>query len=585
VETLLRELADHFSEAIRTTYPHLPPEATVAEVAASTHERFGHYQCNNAMKLAAILGQPPRVIAAQIREVVTHSASLKPLVAAVEIAGPGFLNITLSPEFLSRRTLLLREDPRLGVPPLPRPLRVVVEFSSPNTAKEMHVGHLRSTIIGDCLARVLEFLGHDVLRLNHVGDWGTQFGMLIAYLKSKAPEILSGGRAADLPQLMVWYREAKVRFDADQEFKKRAQQEVVALQGGDRQSLAAWERICAISRRGYQEIYDLLEVQLTERGESTYNSVLQEIVDELEAKKLITISGGAKCLYLEGFTNREGDPLPLIVQKSDGGFLYATTDLAALRQRVRDERAQWLIYVIDAGQSTHMAMVFAAAERAGFVDRLKVRLDHVPFGLVLGPDGKKFRTRSGETERLIDLLTTAVDKARAILIQRGVQMTPSELEETARALGLGAVKYADLSCHRLKDYSFSYERMLRFEGNTAAFLLYSFVRIHGIKRKIGAAWEEAQREAEIWLDHPSEIALGLHLCRFAETLDGVTRDLLPNRLTDYLYGLAERFNAFFRDCRVEGSPEQNRRVLLCDATARVLAKGLDLLGLKTVQRM
>ena len=468
--------------------------------------------------------------------------------------------------------------------PLSQRSRVIVEFSSPNMAKEMHVGHLRSTIIGESLARVLEFLGYEVIRLSHVGDWGTQFGMLIAYIKEEARGVFTGEQQADLGQLMAWYRAAKLRFDADLAFKRAAQLEVVALQGGDPSSLLAWEQICAISRIGFQEIYDLLDVTLIERGESTYNPQLKEIIALLESKGLITLSQGAKCVYLEGFQNRQGEPLPLIVQKSDGGFLYATTDLAALRQRIDKERADRLIYVTDAGQSTHFAMVFAAAKKAGLIDD-KVQINHVPFGLVLGPDGKKFRTRSGETEKLKDLLDTAIEKADAILLKRNPDMELAERKMAARALGLGAVKYADLSCHRVKDYTFSYERMLRFEGNTAAYLLYSYVRIQSIKRKVGIDLKEVEKRTTFALSHPSEIALGLHLIRFAEVLEVVARELLPNRLTDYLYSLAERFNAFFRDCRVEGDPKQAERLLLCEATARVMKQGLSLLGLQTVERM
>lgn len=582
--TLVQTLENRFSRAIARAFPEA--ETREAEVTTSTNERFGHYQCNSAMKLSGQVGKPPREVAARlIDSLELGDEAGGPMIASAEMAGPGFINITLAPEFLARHLGHVVADDRLGVPPLKRRERVIVEFSSPNTAKEMHVGHLRSTIIGDCLARVFEFLEYDVLRLNHVGDWGTQFGMLIAHMKESAREVLEGKQTATLSDLVRWYREAKLRFDADADFKRASQREVVALQGGDLLSLEAWARICGISRQAYQEIYDLLDVELIERGESTYNPVLGRIVADLETKGLITVSEGAKCVYLEGFFNREGEPLPLIVQKSDGGFLYATTDLAALRQRVHDERADWIIYVIDAGQSTHMAMVFATAQKAGFVDRATVRLDHVPFGLVLGPDGKKYRTRSGETERLIDLLTVAVDHARTILKDRQVDLNEDELEQTAQALGLGAVKYADLSCHRIKDYTFSYERMLRFEGNTAAFLLYSYVRILGIKRKVGIDIRDIQHRAELVLTHPSEVALALHLCRFAETLEAVTRDLLPNRLTDYLYGLAERFNAFFRDCRVEGVKEQDSRLLLCEAAGRILSKGLNLLGLRTVNRM
>jgi arginyl-tRNA synthetase len=460
-----------------------------------------------------------------------------------------------------------------------------VEFSSPNIAKELHVGHIRSTIIGDCLARLFEFLDQDVLRLNHLGDWGTQFGMLITYMKDFCPAVLTGETPTDLESLMKWYKASKKRFDEDAHFKNRAQKEVVLLQSGDKESMHAWKLICDVSRKGFQEIYDLMDVRLTERGESFYNPHLKEVVKELEQKGLVTISDGAKCVYLQGFQNREGEPLPMIIQKSDGGYNYDTTDLAAIRHRIYVEKADRMIYVVDVGQSLHFQMVFAAAEKAGWLERAKVQVDHVGFGLVLGEDGKKFKTRSGETEKLIDLLTEAVDKARAILIERLPTINQNELEHLARVLGIGAVKYADLSSLRTKDYTFSYERMLRFEGNTAVFLLYAYVRINGIKRKIGADMDQILSGHIINLQHPSEISLAVHLRRFGEVIEIMARELLPNRLTDYLYELSEKFNVFFRDCRVEGTPEEGSRLVLCELTARVLKQGLEILGLETVERM
>jgi arginyl-tRNA synthetase len=503
----------------------------------------------------------------------------------LEIAGPGFINIFLDPQFLSAQVTELLRNPRLGVPSPKKREKIIVEFSSPNVAKELHVGHLRSTIIGDCLARLFEFLGHDVLRLNHIGDWGTQFGMLITYMQEEVPDVLAGKQAADLPSLMQWYRASKKHFDADAEFKKRAQLQVVQLQSGDQKTLAAWKMICEISRRAYQQIYDLLDVRLTERGESFYNPMLPQIIQDLEKKNLITLSGGAKCIYLDGFVNREGEPLPVIIQKSDGGFNYDTTDLAALRHRIDVEKADRIILVVDAGQALHFQMIFKAAESAGYLDPKKVVAEHVPFGVVLGTDGKKFKTRSGETERLIDLLYEAITQAKALLKERIPDLSETELDQMAHILGLGAVKYADLSCHRIKDYVFSYERMLRFEGNTAAFLLYAYVRIQSIKRKIGKELAPLLKTGSIVLEHPTEVALGLHVRQFGETLEFVARDLLPNRLTDYLYQLAEKFHAFFRDCRVEGSPQEESRLLLCEAVARVLAQGLEILGLKTLERM
>ncbi|HRD56046.1 MAG TPA: arginine--tRNA ligase, partial [Parachlamydiaceae bacterium] len=397
--------------------------------------------------------------------------------------------------------------------------------------------------------------------------------------------VLEGKAETSLPKLMEMYKKSKEKFDKDPEFKKAAQLEVVALQGGEKNALKAWELICDISRKAYQEIYDLLDIRIQERGESFYNPMLADTVKELEEKGLVEISNGAKCIFLEGFKNREGETLPLMVQKSDGGYNYDTTDMAAIKQRIQKEKGTRLIYVTDAGQATHFAMIAKAAEKAGYLDTEKVKVDHVPFGLVLGADGKKFKTRSGETEKLIDLILKAISEAKKILSEKNPEMSEDELEPFAKALGIGAIKYADLSCNRTGDYTFSYERMLRFEGNTAAFLMYSYVRIAGIKRKADVNIEELKAQSQIVLEEPSEISLALHLAQFGEMIQTVAKDLLPNRLTDYLYGLAEKFNAFYRDCQVISSPNQNSRILLAEAVAIVMKQGLQLLGVPVVDKM
>ena len=562
--TIQRELQRAATRAIKGAFPDIELEA---EVVASTQSGFGHYQCNNAMRLAKMVGQSPRDVAARIAD---HLDDL--LIDRVEVAGPGFLNITLCSEALSERLISQGSDRRFGVAKPTSPKRVIVEFSSPNVAKELHVGHLRSTIIGEALARLFEFLGGDVIRLNHVGDWGTQFGMLISYIKSDHPEAISRPEQFDLPTLMRWYREAKRAFDADVTFQEASRREVVSLQSGDPDSKGVWEAICAISRRAYDEIYHLLDAQLSERGESFYNEMLPQVAAELTEKGIAIRSDGALCAFADGYET------PMIVQKSDGGYTYDTTDLAALKHRIDDERADRIIVVTDNGQRLHFDLLRAVAIAAGWLDESKTQFDHVTFGVVLGPDGKKFKTRSGETERLIDLLGAASQKARAIMEERGAS---GDIDEVSQTIAMNAVKYADLSCLRTKDYVFSYDRMLRFEGNTAAFLMYSYVRVQGIKRRVG----KTITPDAIRLDHPSEVALGLHLLRFSEVVEMVARDLLPNRLCDYLYELAEHFNAFFRDCRVEGSDEEASRLALCDLTARLLQQGMNLLGLKTVEQM
>ncbi|MBY0530275.1 MAG: arginine--tRNA ligase [Rhabdochlamydiaceae bacterium] len=589
MQNIVTDLIAKFQHALHAAFGALVPadfDGLRAEVTQSTQTQFGHYQCNNALKLAKELKKSPRDVAALLIANVDPKTSLgEPMIAKMEIAGPGFINITLDLQFLSLQTQAILSDERLGVPLPEKKQRVVVEFSSPNVAKELHVGHLRSTIIGDAIARLFEFLGHDVLRLNHIGDWGTQFGMLIAFMRETVPDVLTGVQNTDLSQLMQWYRESKKRFDADPEFKKRSQLQVVALQGGDPAALHAWQIICDISQKAFQEIYALLDVKIQVRGESFYNPELPKVIADLEQKGLISISDGAKCLFLDGFTTREGTPLPMIVQKSDGGFNYDTTDVAAMRHRVDVEKADRIIILTDAGQSLHFAMLAKACEKAGYLDPKRTQFDHVPFGVVLGPDGTKFKTRSGDTEKLIDLLQGAIAKAKEILTERLPEYSADEIEKMAAVLGIDALKYADLSCHRLKDYVFSYERMLKFEGNTAAFLLYAFVRIQGIKRKVGKNIAELISHTKITLNHLTEVELALHLRQFGETLDMMSRDLLPNRLCEYLYVLAEKFHAFFRDCRVEGSPEEDSRLVLCEATARILEKGLHLLGLKTLERM
>lgn len=586
--TILNILQQQCAQALQQLYADKIGASANNEldISPATNNKFGHYQFNGAMKLTKILGKPPRIIAEQIRDqILAQQDATLPIFATIEVAGPGFINFTLSAEFLSQQINTQLRDPRHGVSLAANPEQVVIDFSSPNIAKEMHVGHLRSTIIGDSIARTLEFAGHKVLRLNHIGDWGTQFGMLIAYLKQQNLT-LSQIQKLNLTDLVTAYRAAKTEFGANADFKQNAQLEVVELQKGNADSKAIWEALCAASRTAYAEIYELLDIKLIERGESFYNPYLAGIIADLESKKLIVVSEGAKCVYLDGFINREGEPLPLIVQKSDGGFNYATTDLASLKHRVEEEKGTWLIYVTDAGQSQHFNMVFAASRKAGYYDPIKVRVDHVPFGLVLRPDGKKFQTRAGDTEKLIDLLVAAVDKAKQILTERNnPDFTATDIEIMAKTLGLNAIKYADLSNNRVNDYTFNIARMLQFEGNTAAFLSYAYVRVQSIKRKIKIDPQQLLATTQIALQTPEEIELALQILRFADVIHHFNNDLLPHRLTEYLYNLAENFHTFFHNCRVEGVAEQNSRLLLCEAVARVLAQGIDLLGLKPLEKM
>jgi arginyl-tRNA synthetase len=475
---------------------------------------------------------------------------------------------------------------------------VVVDFSSPNIAKEMHVGHLRSTIIGDSLARVLEFRGHPVLRLNHVGDWGTQFGMLITHLKQVAPEALTTADAVDLGDLVAFYRQAKARFDADPLFQATSREEVVKLQGGDPVSLRAWGLLCDQSRREFQAIYDRLDIRLHERGESFYNPLLAAVVADLQASGLLVTDDGAECVFLEGVSGKDGKPLPLIVRKSDGGFNYATTDLAAIRYRFaaapEGDAARRVIYVTDAGQASHFAGVFQVARRAGWIPA-DGRLEHVPFGLVQGEDGKKLKTRAGDTVRLRDLLDEAVERAEADLRRRLEEEGRSEdeafIQHVATTVGLAAVKYADLSQNRITNYQFSFDRMLALQGNTAPYLLYAAVRIAGIARKggdlEGAAGGASATAAALQFSEPQEWALLRELLKFDAVVAEVEEELLPNRLCAYLFELSQVFNRFYDQVPVlrAEEPARGSRLALCRLCADTLKLGLGLLGIPTLERM
>lgn len=555
-------------------------------LVAASNPKFGDYQSNVALSLSKQLGQPPRAITEQLIQQLDVTDICQPPV----VAGPGFINLTLKPAYLEAQLSAIQSDPRLGVAVAKTPKRVVVDFSSPNIAKEMHVGHLRSTIIGDCIARILEFREHDVLRLNHVGDWGTQFGMLIAYLREAYPEALTTANALDLGDLVTLYRKAKQRFDEDEAFRETARQEVVKLQAGAEDTTAAWQLLCEQSRREFQVIYDLLDVHLIERGESFYNPLLPGVVEDLERLGLLVEDAGAKCVFLEGFTNKEGEPLPLIVQKSDGGYNYATTDLAALRYRIEQDRANRLVYVTDAGQANHFAQVFQVARRAGWIPD-DVKLIHVPFGLVLGEGGKKLKTRSGETVRLRDLLDEAIARTRADLEARLQEEGRKETEEfkahVAKVTGISAVKYADLSQNRTSNYVFSYDKMLALQGNTAPYMLYAYVRIQGISRKGDIDFEQLGADDKIMLQEETELTLAKHLLQLSEILGYVEEDLLPNRICQYLFELSQKFNQFYERCPVlqAAEPQRTSRLVLCDLTARTLKLGLSLLGISVLERM
>ena len=589
--TVLHALQGQLLAAMQRAFPEAG-QPLDPQLAPASKPEFGDFQANGALPLAKPLGQPPRAIATAIVEQLTADPAFSELCLEPQIAGPGFINLTLRPERLAVELQARLGDPRLGVPKVELQAPVIVDFSSPNIAKEMHVGHLRSTIIGDALARVLEFRGHPVLRLNHVGDWGTQFGMLITHLKQVAPEALTMADAVDLGDLVSFYRQAKARFDDDESFQNTSREEVVKLQGGDPVSLKAWGLLCDQSRREFQKIYDQLGIRLTERGESFYNPYLQAVVDDLRAAGLLVVDAGAGCVFLEGVSGKDGQPLPLIVQKSDGGFNYATTDLAAIRYRFAPgpggDGASRVIYVTDAGQASHFAGVFQVAQRAGWIPS-HCGVEHVPFGLVQGDDGKKLKTRSGDTVRLKDLLDEAVERTEADLRQRLADEQRSEdeafIQQVATSVGLAAVKYADLSTNRITNYQFSFDRMLALTGNTAPYLLYAVVRIAGIARKGGDLGAGAV--ASLTFSEAQEWALVRELLKFDGVIAEVEQELLPNRLCNYLFELSQVFNRFYDQVPVlkAEEPARSSRLALCRLTTDTLSLGLGLLGIPTLERM
>jgi arginyl-tRNA synthetase len=638
--SVLNTLTERLRVALEKAFPEAAAEAARAsgatldpQLAPASKPEFGDFQANGALALARPLRQQPRAVATAIVEQLAADPAFTALCLPPQIAGPGFINLTLRPEALVAEVASRLADSRLGVPlvgaaaagsvaPSPPAEPVIVDFSSPNIAKEMHVGHLRSTIIGDCLAGVLAFRGHAVLRLNHVGDWGTQFGMLITHLKQVAPEALTTADAVDLGDLVAFYRQAKQRFDEDEAFQTTAREEVVKLQAGDPVSRRAWQLLCDQSRREFQLIYDRLGIELQERGESFYNPYLPAVVADLEATGLLVTDEGARCVFLEGVSGKEGKPLPVIVQKSDGGFNYATTDLAAIRYRFAaapaGDGARRVIYVTDAGQASHFAGVFQVARRAGWIPD-DGRLEHVPFGLVQGEDGKKLKTRAGDTVRLKDLLDEAVDRADADLRRRlaeeGRHEDEAFIRHVATTVGLAAVKYADLSQNRTTNYQFSFDRMLALQGNTAPYLLYAVVRIAGIARKgaevagadalgsdpgdYGGAGVEGEAppleprpsdaafDAALVFSESQEWALVRHLLGFDAVIAEVEEELLPNRLCTYLFELSQVFNRFYDQVPVLKAPPQARasRLALCRLTADTLKLGLGLLGIPTLERM
>jgi arginyl-tRNA synthetase len=533
------------------------------------------------MTAAKALGRNPFELA----EALASALEIDDMCEPPEVVRPGFVNLRLRAEWLAARVAAEVGDDRLGVEPTSDGEVVVVDYSAPNVAKEMHVGHLRSTIIGDCLANVLAHLGYTPDRANHIGDWGAQFGMLLVHLE----ELRAGGGELDMADVEAFYRAANARDKEDADFHERARQRVVALQSGEPDAHATWTELVELTRRNNAVIYDLLSISdLVEKGESFYQPMLADVVDDLRAKGLAVDDHGAVVVFVDGFTNKDGDPLPLIVQNRHGGYGYSTTDLAALRHRVHDLGARRVLYVVDAGQSQHLAMVFAVARKAGWVPD-DVEVTHVPFGLVLGEDGKRLRTRTGDNVRLRELLQEAVDRARAFVVSRAEERgdaLPDDLETVAATIGIGAVKYADLSQNRQSNYIFSFDKMLSLKGNTAPYLQYAYARMRSILREAG--WADGPPPAPpVVLTHEAELELAKKLVATGDVLVRVADEYAPNHLCAHLYEVSQAYNQFYEHCPVLRSEEPVRtsRLALCDLTARTLATGLALLGIGVLERI
>lgn len=551
-------------------------------VARSARPEFGEYQFNGAMALAKTLKQKPRDIAQQIVEQVR----LSDIASKLEIAGPGFINIHLNDTWLANQCELALHDPRLGIAKQPQQT-VVVDYSSPNLAKEMHVGHLRTTIIGDSVVKLLEFLGHNVIRQNHMGDWGTQFGMLLAHFNDKLADNQMAETA--LSDLEDFYREAKVRFDEEDGFADRAREFVVKLQGGDEACLALWDTFIDISIQHSEEVYAKLNVSLTREdimGESAYNHDLANVVADLKAKGIAVEDQGAQVVFLPELADKEGKPAVYIVQKSGGGYLYATTDLAAMRYRSQTLNADRTLILTDARQALHFKQTEMVGRKAGFMQDSQ-SYEHCPFGMMLGSDGRPFKTRSGGTVKLVELLDEAVQRARTLLTQRDTDLSAAELDEVARKVGIGAVKYADLSKNRTTDYVFNWDTMLSFEGNTAPYLQYAFTRVQSIFRKSGIS--VADLPVAIELHEKQEHHLAVQLMQLEETLSVVARDATPHVLCAYLYDLASAFMSFYEACPIlrDDTPiaVRHSRLALAALVSNTLSQGLALLGIETLEKM
>ncbi|MFS7241253.1 arginine--tRNA ligase [Serratia proteamaculans] len=556
------------------------PADCKAQVRQSAKAQFGDYQANGVMSVAKKLGMPPR----QLAEKVVQLLDLGDVASKVEIAGPGFINIFLNSSWVAQQADRVLSAPKLDIAPV-KQQTIVIDYSAPNVAKEMHVGHLRSTIIGDAAARTQEFLGHKVIRANHVGDWGTQFGMLIAYLEKMQNENASNMDLSDLEQ---FYREAKKHYDEDADFAERARAYVVKLQGGDQYCLKMWRKLVDITMAQNQLTYNRLNVTLTEddvMGESLYNAMLPGIVADLKAKGLAVESEGATVVFLDEYKNKDGDPMGVIIQKKDGGYLYTTTDIACAKYRYETLGADRVLYYIDSRQHQHLMQAWTIVRKAGYIPD-SLSLEHHMFGMMLGKDGKPFKTRSGGTVKLSDLLDEAVDRAGKLIAEKNPDMPAEEMQSLANAVGIGAVKYADLSKSRTTDYIFDWDNMLAFEGNTAPYMQYAYTRVASVFKRAGI--DESNLTLPLVMTEEREITLATRLLQFEEVITTVAREGTPHVMCSYLYDLAGLFSGFYEHCQIlnaDSEEARQSRLKLALLTAKTLKAGLDTLGIETVERM
>ena len=570
-------------ERVAAVVARLYPDMTDALDTAARPSEHADAQVNVAMGLAKRVRKKPRDVAEQI----VAALDLRGVCSDVTVAGPGFLNLTYENEYLGKLLQDAARDPRLGVHQAATAETVVIDYSAPNVAKEMHVGHLRSTVIGDALVRMCEAVGHRVIRENHIGDWGTPFGMLIEHLIDLGE--VDAARELSVGDLDGFYKQARAKFEASPEFQERARHRVVQLQGGDADTLRLWKLLVAESARYFATVYEKLGVKLTHadlRGESVYNDLLASVVTRLRDAKLLVTDDGAEVVFPAGFTNRDNEPLPLIIRKQDGGYNYATTDLACVIDRVERLQATLMLYVVGTPQAQHLSMIETVAKNAGWL-RESTRMAHVAFGSVLGSDRKMLKSRTGDSVKLVELLDEAIQRAEASIAEKNPELSLAERQKVARMIGIGAVKYADLSSDRIKDYVFDWERMLSFDGNTAPYLQYAHARICSIFRRAGTSRDVARQTTPV-LSHPSERALALWLLQYDSAVWDALERYSPHRLCTYLYELSSRYTSFYEQCTVlkaESEVMRDSRLALCDLTARILADGLQMLGIDAPEQM